>query len=240
MELNFEKGAPPLYKQLEALLRRKIEQGEYSRGDVFPSEKELMEQYHVSRVTVRQAAALLAQAGYVRGRRGIGTEVIYDKIEEQIHRVISFTDEMKKHNVVMETSLCTMELTAPEKTVAKQLGIPLTEKCYRLTRVRNVGGKPLVYTVTYLKRIKDLPLESSYYTESLYRYLEESHGIRISSGEDTLEAALPAETVQNCLQISDAMPVFIRTRKTFLPDGEVFEYSKCYYPGNRYQYKVKL
>ena len=238
--LNFEKGAAPLYTQLEQLLQKKIEQGEYGKGDLLPTEKELMEQYEVSRVTVRQAIAILCQLGYVKSQRGVGTEVVYDKIEEQMNKVISFTEEMKKHQITMETTYCQMEKISPEKLVAKALEIPLTEQCYCLKRVRNVEGKPLVYTVTYLKNLVELPLSGECYKESLYQYLNEVHGLVIESGEDTLEAALPSKEVQEQLQLSETMPVFIRTRRTFLADGEVFEYSKCYYPGNRYKYTVKL
>ena len=238
--LNFEKGAAPLYTQLETLLRKKIEQEEYEKGDLLPTEKELMEEYQVSRVTVRQAIGLLAQMGYVKSQRGIGTEVIYDKIDEQIHKVISFTEEMEKHNITMETSYCNMEKVYPEKMVAKSLEIPLKEECYCLKRVRDVNGKPLVYTITYLKDIVNLPLDDQYYTKSLYQYLKEKHQIIIASGEDTFEAALPSKKVQELLQIEENVPVIVRTRKTFLQNGEVFEYSKCYYAGNRYKYTVKL
>lgn len=238
--LDREKGAIPLYIQLERALRTKIEQGEYSKGDLFPTEKELMEIYQVSRVTVRQAMARLVQTGYIRIRRGIGTDVVYDKIEEQIEGVISFTEEMRKHNIFMKTSYCNMELVKPSEQVAKQLQISLTEKCYCLKRVRNVDEKPIVYTVTYLKKIKELHLDSHYYTESLYQYLREKHGIWIESGKDTLEAALPSLEIQKYLEIEAQMPIFIRTRQTFLSSGEPYEYSRCYYPGNRYKYTVDL
>lgn len=238
--LNFEKGSAPLYTQLEVILRKKIEHGEYNKGELLPTEKELMERYQVSRVTVRQAMALLAQAGYVKSQRGIGTEVIYDKIEEQMNKVISFTEEMKKHHITMQTSYCEMVKVYPDKIVAKNLDIPLTEPCYCLKRVRDVDGKPLVYTITYLKPVASFPLCSDCYKESLYQYLNEVHGIRIESGKDTLESALPSKEVQKRLQIQENMPVFIRTRKTFMSNGEVLEYSKCYYPGNRYKYTVKL
>ena len=76
--------------------------------------------------------------------------------------------------------------------------------------------------------------------ESLYQYLREEHGIYIESGRDTLEAALPSEEVQKALKIDAQMPIFIPTRQTFRKGGEVFEYSICYYPGNRYKYTVEL
>ena len=100
--------------------------------------------------------------------------------------------------------------------------------------------RPMVYTITYLKKICELPTEPEPYMESLYQYLREEHGIYIESGRDTLEAALPSEEVQKALKIDAQMPIFIRTRQTFRKGGEVFEYSICYYPGNRYKYTVEL
>lgn len=99
-------GAPPLYAQLEQILKQQIECGTYKKGDFLPTEKELMEKYELSRVTVRQAMTNLVQSGYARARRGIGTDVVYEKVEEQMEGVISFTEEMKKHHIEMQTTYC--------------------------------------------------------------------------------------------------------------------------------------
>ena len=238
--LRREKGAPPLYLQLETILKSEIEHGKYNKGDLFPSERMLIEQYDVSRVTVRQALGALAQAGYLQGSRGIGTEVVYEKIDEHMKSVISFTEEMQRHNIRMETTYCQMERINPDVKVAVTLQVPRTDFCYRLTRVRSVEQKPLVYTITFLKEKVPLPLEKEYYMESLYRYLKETHGIWLEKGQDTLEAVLPTKQVQERLQIGPDMPVFKRVRKIFLAGGEIFEYSICYYPGNRYKYTVDL
>lgn len=250
--LNREKEAPPLYSQLESILKIQIEHGEYNKGDFLPTEKMLMNQFEVSRVTVRQAMAALSQGGYIKCTRGIGTEVIYEKIDEHMKSVISFTEEMKQHDITMETTYCQMEKIKPSTQVAMALQIPRTDRCYCLTRVRCVGGRPLVYTITYLKDIVKLPMDCRHYMESLYQYLRETYGIRIERGRDTLEATLPAPEVQTFLEIEAQMPVFKRVRQTFLPvdkptssadcggDGDIFEYSICFYPGNRYKYTVDL
>ena len=223
MILNREKGAPPLYSQVETILRTDIEHGKYNKGDSFPTENMLMEEYQVSRVTIRQAMTALSQAGYIMSRRGIGTEVTYEKIDEHMKSVISFTDEMKQHNITMNTSYCKMEKITPSTRVAMALEIPKTDFCYRLTRVRNVQGSPLVYTITYLKCVVELPLDEKYYMKSLYKFLKDTYQIVIEKGKDTLEAALPSEEVQAFLEIGPAMPVFKRVRKTYLPENEVFE-----------------
>ena len=238
--LNHEKGAQPLYSQLETILKKKIEHGEYNKGDVFPTEKMLMEEYDVSRVTVRQAMAALTQAGYIKSARGIGTTVIYEKIDEHLKSVISFTDEMKQHNITMSTSYCEMERVRPAKAVAMALGMPETEQCYCLTRVRCVDEIPIVYSITYLRDIAELPMDRKYYMESLYKYLSEVHGIIIARGQDTLEAVLSTKEIRRYLNVDAQLPLFKRVRRTYLSDDKIFEYSICYYPGNRYKYTVDL
>ena len=49
----------PYYQQLYAILRDGIVNGSWKPGDMMPSETELIEQFEVSRITVRQALALL-------------------------------------------------------------------------------------------------------------------------------------------------------------------------------------
>lgn len=240
MKLNREVDAKPLYLQLESIIRNDIENGVYSQGDLLPSESQYMEIYNVSRVTVRQAFAILEQNKFIKRYRGKGTIVTHEKIGESISQVISFTDEMKKHNISMNTSFCTIEKTVPNTKVASALGILKTDPCFKLTRVRNVDDAPIVFTITWLKSIVDLPLDEKEYEESLYKMLSDRFGIVIAHCTDTLEAALPNDIVKNRLQIDDSMPIFIRVRQGYLSDGNIYEYSVSYYPGNRYKYIVEI
>ena len=50
----------PLYYQLENVLREKITSGAFAADNRLPTEIELIEQFGVSRITVRQALAALA------------------------------------------------------------------------------------------------------------------------------------------------------------------------------------
>ena len=66
----------PLYEQIYEEIREKIEERWYRVGDRLPSEKELSEQYHVSRITSKKAVELLAEEGLVTRIPGKGTFVI--------------------------------------------------------------------------------------------------------------------------------------------------------------------
>ena len=68
----------PLYDQVFDQIKDMIRSGTYCAGDQLPSEKELMERMGVSRVTVRQALRLLADAGIIETRKGKGSIVSVD------------------------------------------------------------------------------------------------------------------------------------------------------------------
>lgn len=68
-------GDRPVYRQLAALLRERIESGVYAPGDVLPAESALIEEHDVSRGTVRQAIALLRAEGLVVTEHARGTFV---------------------------------------------------------------------------------------------------------------------------------------------------------------------
>ena len=62
---------PPLSKEVEEQLRRSISAGVYKPGDKLPSERELVDQFQVSRVTVRDALKNLQIFGLVSVKRGV-------------------------------------------------------------------------------------------------------------------------------------------------------------------------
>ena len=65
----------PLYHQLADILMERIRSGEYSPGDVIPSETSMAKHYGIGRPTVRQAMEILVRKGLVTRKRGAGTFV---------------------------------------------------------------------------------------------------------------------------------------------------------------------
>jgi GntR family transcriptional regulator len=239
--LDRRKEASPLYYQIECLLRQKIEDGEFKTGDIFLSERELMELFDVSRITVRQAISSLVRAGYLQSSRGIGTTVVAQKIMEDLHhKVISFSEEMALHGIVMDTSFCKIDLVPADLVIAREFGLEAHHKVYLLERIRCADKVPIVYTLTYLNPILDLPLDGEEYKDSLYRMLAEKLNISIVSGQEILEA-IPADiNIAAMLEMEKNMPVFKRTRITADQHGRTIEHSICYYPGNKYKYAIKI
>ena len=74
MSLDRE-GATPLYLQISAILRERIEAGEIAPGRPVPSEAQLSGEYGVSVLTARKAVRVLAAEGLVQVVPGRGAYV---------------------------------------------------------------------------------------------------------------------------------------------------------------------
>jgi GntR family transcriptional regulator, arabinose operon transcriptional repressor len=69
----------PKYQEILELLRQSIQNGELTPGNRLPSEADLVEQFHVSRITVARALNELELKGLVERRAGAGTFVVEPK-----------------------------------------------------------------------------------------------------------------------------------------------------------------
>ncbi|MFQ5775584.1 MAG: GntR family transcriptional regulator [Kiloniellaceae bacterium] len=72
---TYERSRVPLYLQVAATLRRRIEDGYWRPGDKISTLEELESEFQVARVTVRQAIDVLQQEGLVQRQQGKGTFV---------------------------------------------------------------------------------------------------------------------------------------------------------------------
>ncbi len=66
----------PLYRQIYQSLLLEIQQSRYQIGQRFPSEKEILETYAVSRITAIRALKELEDAGYIERHRGKGNILV--------------------------------------------------------------------------------------------------------------------------------------------------------------------
>ncbi len=68
-------GKTPVYQQIAAILRDRIEAGAIPPGRAVPSETQLMQEFGVARLTARKAVRVLADEGLVEVVTGRGVYV---------------------------------------------------------------------------------------------------------------------------------------------------------------------
>ncbi|MGM0138295.1 hypothetical protein IGI65_000709 [Enterococcus sp. DIV0755b] len=93
----------PLYLKILRDLEDKIASGQLAAGDQLPTEKELAEQYHVSRITSKRALNELEQQGLIKRTRGKGSFVTSTNTENtntnRVLLLLPFTDDIAIGNL---------------------------------------------------------------------------------------------------------------------------------------------
>jgi len=112
-----------LYEQVEEQIRNMVLEGVYGKGDLLPSEKELMEMTGVSRITVREAIRVLAEVGIIKTIKGKGSIVQIDGKD-----LLADTDTQRFVNYRKNFELSTQTRLLIEPEIAKQAAIMATDK----------------------------------------------------------------------------------------------------------------
>src|ERR1700744_5462298 len=85
----------PLYAQIENVIIDRISNGSLPPGTRLPSEDSLVQEYAVSRTTIRAAIQSLVQRGLVEIRRGKGTFVTQPKIMQELTEATGFVEDIQ-------------------------------------------------------------------------------------------------------------------------------------------------
>lgn len=212
----------PLYFRLECILRGAIEIREYGVGQSLPSERELGEQYGVSRITVRRALERLEWEGLVRrgrGRRG-GTFVLDKPVRKRDRAPIGSLDRVAERQV-SRIKILTFDIRPCDAHAAGILGLPADDGIRFVERIISTSEGPIAYVRNYVR----LPVGARVRREELgARFLRDvlakHHGVEFAKVEDEVEACLAESRVATRLKISAGSPVLRVTRVFVGADGK--------------------
>ena len=234
----YEKNIP-LYIQVKNDIYNRIITNEY--GEMLPTEKELIETYKVSRVTLRKALEKLEKEKIIIRKAGFGTRINRNQSElKNFTLVKSFTNEMKEtgaKNTITFSSI--ISIVFADKHMAEIFNCDIDTKLYNLKRVRGVGEKAIVYSDTWLNLKVDLPTTKEFLFGSLYDFLIKND-IVFSRFEEELEAIMPDKEIRLKLRLEKDGAVLKRVRKGYDVDNNLLEYTKNYYDAKFYKYTVEV
>jgi GntR family transcriptional regulator len=234
-------GNLPRYYQLREILREQILGGQWSPENRLPSERELSEQYGLSRMMVRQSVTELVKEGLLYREQGKGTFIARPKITQQLLRLTGFTEDIKARSQRPTTKVLSAEMWATDSSVAENLRIKEGQLIFRLRRLRLADNEPLAVEMSLVNFIGcEKLLEEDLEQNSLYRLLETKYGLPPAEAEQELEAGLAREDEANLLKIEVGGPVLLTRRVTYTERGQPIEYAKSVYRGDKYKFYTRL
>lgn len=231
----------PLYTQIKQAIRDMVESGQLRPGDRVPGERELAEQFRVSRMTARQALNELEAEGVVVRAQGKGTFVARPKIRQALVSLTSFSEDMMLRGLVPGAKYVKVEVMVTPPDIAELLGLTIASQVWRVERLRTADGEPMALEVSYVPYRLCPDLETHLTREgSLYRVFECVYGFSLARATQTVEAALASKDEASVLGIRPRTPVLLCRRLTYRHDGVPIEYVKSLYRADRYKFVAEM
>ncbi len=205
---SLERDSPvPLWAQLRDDLRRRAAAGEFEGA--FPSEMALVEQYSVSRNTVRDALRRLRADGIVvagRGRRPrLGTEV---EIAQPLGALYSLYDSVEAAGLEQRSVVRALDLRC-DVEAARHLALADSASLLYLERLRLAGGEPLAIDRAWFPAALAEPLLGADFTHTgFYDELASRTGIYLTGGHEHFHAVVPSRAERALLRLGAGAAAF--------------------------------
>lgn len=239
MKGNFQKI--PLYCQLAEIIEEKIDSGEWKPSSCIPSERELSMKYNMSRITVRKAIDELERKGKLEKIQGKGTYVLSRSIVQNLGDVYSFSKEMEKQGKITSTKLIERKIIPADNQISKNLGVDESVPIIYLKRLRcEESGQAIMIERTYFEFNKfPFIMEMDLNNVSLYKTLEEDHGVKIDKAIERFKACELTASESQLLQ-APLRQYGLLVRRTSFANGELVCYSSIVSKGDIFEFTVRL
>ncbi len=221
----------PLWSQLEQELRRRMEAGHFEQR--FPTDRELMAIYQVSRHTARHAVGQLGADGILRRSRGVGTSVDRRTFERSLGSLYSLFQVVEESGVAQRSDVRALEIVI-DPDAAEQLQLEPESPLVLVDRLRWAGDEPLAIDRIWLPADVAEPLLHADFTHtSLYNELDKAAGMHPNAGWERIHPGVPTDEERRSLQLDDDEAVFsIERSGTY--NGDPLEWRVTTIRGDRF------
>ena len=231
----------PLYVQLADLLRQRIARGVWKQGEKLPSLEQLVAEFEVARVTVRQAIERLAKDGLVSPQRGRGTFVTGAPRSDRWLRVETTLKNLA--DVYRDTQPTILNIDEKESSRSPHLrdgdGVAAPKYVY-MRRVHAHQGRP--YCVI------DIHLDAEIFARHPRRFREETviplltamPSVKIATARQVLTISTADVEVARLLDIAVNAPVADVRRVFTGPRRRVIYLAEVTYRGDFVQVEFDL
>ena len=209
----------PLYAQVEQALVARLGV-DLLPGDRLPTEDELIDEFDVSRITVRRAIQNLAARNLIVTKRGQGGFVTTPSFKQPLNALTGFVEDMDVHGLPSRARVVKIEeITAPPDARAA-LELPLGAQVTHIERIRLAAGHPVSFDDTYLLiELGRLIAQDDLENEQIFTLLEDRHDTPLLEADYALQASIADAEIAEALQIAEGSAVF-RIERTSLTTGQ--------------------
>ena len=226
----------PIYEQVMDYIKKKIEKGEWKKGDKISTEKDLMELFDVSRGTIKKAISLLVEEKVLTQKQGKGTFVIDENISFPLAEgLISFSESMKSQGIDFETELINLEKKKADEKIAEQLKINVGDDYLFIERTRTVHDEVVMFIQNNINIQLAPNIDTADYAhESLFNIVEKYSEHKVAYNETSFAAVPSTKTISELLHIEENSPLLYQEQLVHLEDDSIIELGRVWLKSNKF------
>lgn len=235
--------ALPLYQQLKQALRRSVEAETWAVDQAIPPERELMEHYGVSRITVRQALADLVAEGLLYRRQGKGTYVAPRRpgpFTARLASLLGHMEELQLRGLNPEVDLLHLDRRPAPTEIANALEREVGSPMWQISRRIRLDSQPLMVIHAWVPADLTVQFGESELTRTSIAGLLESFGQVPVRGEQRIKARLLGPDDAALLAVREGSPALEVQRRILGRDDRPLERSLALFRADLYEYHLEL
>ena len=229
-----------LHAQVQEKLHRKFDAMPYMSP--IPSERELCQEYGVSRPTIRKALAAMEQAGLVsriqgRGSFYIGNKVSIDYSNPQKNG-LGLSHTLTSTGKVTHSHVLQQVIEVADEKLASRLQLPEGELVFHLQRLRYIDDDLYSLANDYIPlALCPTLIDIDFSKASLLDALEE-HGIRPCREDKLIEVMRSDQKTATYLRLKKNAPISVTRITTYDRDGRIIQYATSKSDAYKSQFRV--
>ena len=153
-----------------------------------------------------------------------------------LSEIASFQEVNRLADAHAETEVVDLDILQDSHMIRKIFQQDMKGEAYKLIRVRRIKGEAVILDKDYFVRdvVSRLPLNEC--KESVYRYLEEELGLKISYAvkEITVQKATPED--YELLDMEDYDMVVVVRSHTYLENNTLFQYTESRHRPDKFRF----
>jgi GntR family transcriptional regulator len=233
----------PIYQQLNQALRERIRSGEFGVGDQFLTERQIGDQFNVSRATANKALSNLVSEGVLEFRKGVGTFLRGGILDYDLRSLVSFTEKARAAGMVPATRVLCLEVLpakGAEFEITDKLRVNPDEVVYYIVRLRLADGQPVILENRYVVRRFCPDLSERELAGSLYALWTDKYKLDIVGADQTIRALSIDASDAEFLDVKDGTAGFLVLSTGYLSGGVPLWWERTMFRGDAYEFHNRL
>ena len=193
--------------------------------DKLPTEDELIEEYEVSRNTIRKAIEVLVRKGIIMPIQGSGLFIREISVDGAINLETFRGLTVDFRGQAISSKLIDFKEIESDEKLSAIMKCELKTPLYYVKRVRIIDNVKWVIEYSYFNRRYVPYLNKEILEGSIYNYIKKGLNKQIGYVDRVIEASVLNKEDAELLDLNENDPALLSTNVSMLKSGEIFDYS---------------